>query len=101
MLSDARPPPRGAPSCSPGILLSSFNQSLESFLSPISLVKCPPFGASGKRFDQPLNVEAPVTDGVLVLPVCVHFNRGHLLLLLFLMVYYYAAWEHSGASCGV
>ena len=49
MLSDALALPQGAPSCSPGILLSSFNQELGIIPLPISLVKHPPFGASRKK----------------------------------------------------
>ena len=43
---------------------------LESFLSPVFPFKYPPFGASGKRLDQLLNVEASVIDSVLLVLMC-------------------------------
>lgn len=64
----------------PRSLLSirAWNHSSPPYLS-LNILPLVPLG---KRFDQPLNVEAPAIDSVSLLLVCLHFNWGHFLLLL-------------------
>lgn len=82
MLSDAQLPPQGTPSCSPvpcgPLSIRAWNHSSPPYLS-LNILPLVPLG---KRFDQPLNVEAPAIDSVSLLLVCLHLNRGRFLLLL-------------------